>query len=78
MNEGKHFVVGFNQYGIVRVRIKNNTPYTKDQKNALRLELTNTENTGHMDAFTYKCNQEDTLKEAQRVIHAIQKHMFNS
>lgn len=54
MRQGKHFVIGVNSYGIVKVRINQDAPVTPQQLNKLRLELTGTENIGHMHAFTYK------------------------
>lgn len=77
MRAGKNIVIGVNSRGIVRVRIREQSPYTAQQKNALRLELTGTETTGHMNAFTYKINPksfEDLVSEAQRVTCAINKH----
>jgi oligoribonuclease NrnB/cAMP/cGMP phosphodiesterase (DHH superfamily) len=77
MRAGKNIVIGINSRGIVRVRIREQSPYSTQQKNALRLELTGTETTGHMNAFTYKINPksfEDLVSEAQRVTCAINKH----
>lgn len=54
MRQGKNFVIGVNSYGIVKVRINQDAPVTPQQLNKLRLELTGTENIGHMHAFTYK------------------------
>ena len=77
MRAGKNIVIGVNSRGIVRVRIREQSPYTAQQKNALRLELTGTETTGHMNAFTYKINMksfEDLIAETQRIASAINKH----
>lgn len=77
MRQGKNFVIGINSFGIVKVRINQDSPYSAEQLNKLRLELTGTENTGHMHAFTYKVEgQTDFNKimaEAQKVATAITK-----
>jgi len=56
MKNGKNIVIGANSYGIIKIRIKEESPYSEEQKNSLRLALTGTENTGHMNAFTYRMN----------------------
>jgi len=75
MNKGQNFVIGINQYGIVRFRINQKAPYTDEQKNKIRKELTGTETTGHMDAFTYKYSGEltfdNSIKEAQTIVQTI-------
>ena len=70
MEEGQNFVVGINSFGIVRVRIKEEAPYTDVQKNNMRLILTGTKNIGHSNAFTWKIK--DTIS-FDRVMQEIQK-----
>ena len=77
MRQGKNYVIGVNSYGIVKVRINQNRPATEEQLNKLRLELTGTENIGHMLAFTYKIKgQVDfnvIMAEVKKVTEAIQR-----
>jgi oligoribonuclease NrnB/cAMP/cGMP phosphodiesterase (DHH superfamily) len=77
MRQGKNFVIGVNSYGIVKVRINQDAPYSAEQLNQLRLELTGTENIGHMHAFTYKVKgQVDfnaIMAEVKKVTEAIQR-----
>jgi oligoribonuclease NrnB/cAMP/cGMP phosphodiesterase (DHH superfamily) len=77
MRQGKNFVIGANSYGIIKVRINQDAPYNAEQLNKLRLELTGTENIGHMHAFTYKVKgQVDfnaIMTEVQKVTNAIAK-----
>jgi hypothetical protein len=54
MDNGQDIVIGANQYGIIRVRINQDSPYKDWQLDKLRLELTGTKDIGHMHAFTYK------------------------
>lgn len=79
MKNGQNIVVGANSYGIIRIRIKAEAPYTDAQKNALRLELTGTENIGHMNAFTYKMKDaisfNHVIKEVEKIVGTIQKLM---
>jgi len=77
MRNGKNFVIGINSKGIIRVRIREEAPYTDVKKNKLRLALTGTETTGHMNAFTYlasgKITVDRLIKEAEQVSLEIQK-----
>lgn len=79
MKNGQNFVIGVNPYGIVKVRIKEEAPYTDEQKDALRLELTGNTNIGHMNAFTYKVHEATSfdviMKEIQKVTTAIERIM---
>jgi oligoribonuclease NrnB/cAMP/cGMP phosphodiesterase (DHH superfamily) len=78
MENGKNFVIGVNSFGIVRVRISESAPYSDEQKNAVRMELTGTINIGHMNAFTYKMkgttNFDNLMLEAQKVAESIGNH----
>jgi len=77
MQKGKNFVIGLNEYGIIRVRIKAESHYTKEMKNALRLALTGTENIGHENAFTFKLKGTVTfdslMMEAQKIVTEIKR-----
>jgi len=77
MKKGQNFVIGINSHGIVRVRIRKESPYTDDQKNALRFALTGSSEYGHLDAFTYKAKQTGNtdvlVKEAEIVVNEINK-----
>lgn len=72
--DGKNFVVGINQYGIVRVRVNQDAPYGEKELNQIRLQLCGTENTGHMHAFTYKIPNvsfDKTMAEVQKIVRVI-------
>lgn len=74
MNAGKNFVIGINSWGLFKIRIKQDAPYTDEQLNKLRLQLTGTETTGHMHAFTYKIDGKGLdaiMAEAQKVTECI-------
>ena len=77
MKNGQNFVIGVNPFGIVKVRINQDAPYNADHLNQLRLELTGTENIGHMHAFTYKVagnvNFDSIMAEIKKVTSTIQK-----
>lgn len=77
MEQGQTFVVGVNSYGIVRVRIKEEAPYTADQKDNMRLRMTGTKDIGHMNCFTYKIKDTPTfdriMEEIQLVVKTIQE-----
>lgn len=51
---GKNFVIGANSYGIIRIRINQDCPYTEAQLNKVRFRLTGNAEYGHLHAFTYK------------------------
>lgn len=82
MRQGKNFVIGVTPKGIIRVRIREESPYSSSQKNSLRMHLTGTEDTGHMNAFTYKPRGEisfDALvNEVKRITGAIDAIMKNN
>lgn len=75
MDQGQNFVVGINSYGIVRVRIKEEAPYTNDRKDNMRLILTGTKDIGHNNAFTWKIKDTPTfdriMEEIQLVVKTI-------
>lgn len=77
MQRGQDFVIGFNSYGIIRVRIRAQAEYTKEQKDELRLKLTKTSNTGHNNAFTYKIDNpvsfDKLIAEAKKIVNIIQQ-----
>ena len=78
MKNGKNFVIGINQYGIVRVRINKDAPYTSEMKDSLRMVLTGTKNIGHDLAFTYKIkdpvNFDTIMTEAKKVTDSIERY----
>lgn len=72
MEKGKNFVIGITTYGIVKVRIREEAPYSEDQKKALRKALTGNDNVGHLNAFTYRIFQKTVtfdhiMEEAQKI-----------
>jgi len=75
MREGKHFVIGINEWGIVKVRINQDTSYTNTQLDDLREILTGNRTIGHMHAFTYKVQGKvdfnAIMAEVQKVTKAI-------
>jgi len=71
MKNGQDVVVGISNYGVVRVRINKDAKISDEQKTQLRLELAGAANTGHMNSFTYKCDnttKDDLFKEAQKLV----------
>lgn len=54
MQKGKNFVIGANSFGIIRVRINQECPYTNEQIDKVRERLTGNSQYGHQHAFTYK------------------------
>jgi len=79
MKRGKNFVIGANSHGIIKVRISEDSPYTDEQKNNLRISLTGTADIGHMNAFTYKMKEQvsfdNLMKEIQKVTKEIERTM---
>ncbi len=77
MLNGKVFVIGFNSYGIIKVRISADTWLDIDSLNRLRVQLTGTADVGHTRAFTYKMdtkvNFDNIMKEAEIIVKAINK-----
>jgi oligoribonuclease NrnB/cAMP/cGMP phosphodiesterase (DHH superfamily) len=74
MKKGQDVVIGITPSGIVRIRIKESSAYTPEQKNSLRLELTGTESIGHMNAFTYKINNvsmQKLMDEVKKIINTL-------
>jgi len=75
-NKGKNFVIIANSYGIVRVRINQDSEYTKEQLDNLRLATTGTKDIGHLHAFTYKMNRqpnfENIMAEIQKITNDIE------
>lgn len=80
MREGKHFVIGINEWGIVKVRINQDTSYTGTQLDDLREILTGNRTIGHMHAFTYKVQGtvdfNAIMAEVQKVTKAINDSCF--
>jgi oligoribonuclease NrnB/cAMP/cGMP phosphodiesterase (DHH superfamily) len=80
MAEGKNFVIGITSYGIVKIRIREEAPYTEAQKQELRLELTGNDNIGHLNAFTYKIFKQDVkfddiMEEVQKITKLLERIM---
>jgi len=75
MRNGQDFVIGINSYGIIRVRVRQQSVYTDFQLNKLRKALTGTETTGHMHAFTYRmkgtCDFTNLMKHAEFIVEKI-------
>jgi len=69
----QNFVIGINSYGITRIRINQDSPYSVEQINKLRLALTGNAEYGHLHAFTYKVDNglDNLMKEAQRIVESI-------
>lgn len=79
MAEGQNFVIGMTSFGIVKIRIREEAPYTDEQKKALRKALTGNDNIGHMNAFTYKIgenlNFDVVMEEAKKIANLLQRIM---
>lgn len=75
---GQEFVIVANSYGIIRIRINQDSDLSSEQLNDLRFKLTGHHEYGHPHAFTYKVDVtdstsafEEVTKEIQRIIVAI-------
>lgn len=77
MDEGQNFVVGVNSYGIVRVRVKAESPYSLSQLDNMRLRMTGTKDIGHAHAWTFKIKETPTFNrimiEIQSLVKIIQE-----
>lgn len=62
LDAGKEIVIGVNDYGIIRIRLHQETTLSEKQINRIRLETTGETETGHLHAFTYKLNKEPTFE----------------
>lgn len=74
---GQDFVIGITSYGIIRIRVRQESRYTKDDLDSLRIALIGNKDIGHNHAFTYKVKGDVSfnalMKEAQRVTEEIGK-----
>lgn len=70
---GTNFVIGITSFGIVRIRINQDCPYSVQQLNEIRLQLTGNSEYGHLHAFTYKINNslDNIMNEAQKIANVI-------
>lgn len=77
LRKGQNFVIGVNSFGIVKVRINKDCPYSEDQLNEIRVDLTGNAKYGHLHAFTYKIPNvsfEHIVDEIKKVTSVIAKH----
>lgn len=51
---GRQVCLIVNDYGIIRIRVSENSVLTKESKNYIRARFCGDSNTGHQNAFTYK------------------------
>jgi len=70
MDNGQQVVIGVNDYGIVKIRLHQETKLSVDQINKIRLETTGESETGHLHAFTYKMNKQPTF---ENIMHEIER-----
>jgi oligoribonuclease NrnB/cAMP/cGMP phosphodiesterase (DHH superfamily) len=75
MKNGQNFVIGMNSWGLVRVRIRKESPYSDEQKDRLRKALTGTTTTGHMNCFTYKIEGNPDYKQILEEAGKIDAHL---
>ena len=72
MRNGQDVLIGVDSYGIIKVRIRQDSPLTPDDKKLMREKLTGTSDIGHMDAFTYKYKGsqsfDNLMNEVQKII----------
>jgi len=72
---GKEFVIGVNDYGIVRIRVNRDAQYSYELLKEVSRATTKEEDIGHLHAFTYKMPDEPTyenvMKEISRVAQVI-------
>jgi oligoribonuclease NrnB/cAMP/cGMP phosphodiesterase (DHH superfamily) len=77
MKQGANFVVGLHNWGLVKMRINQDCPYSVEQINLLRYKLTGNAEYGHLHAFTYKFKDrpsvDDVMGEASNIAGAIKE-----
>lgn len=77
MKQGANVVVGLHDWGLVKMRINQDSPYTVSQLNDLRFKLTGMSEYGHLHAFTYKFKNrpsvDDVMGEASKIVSAIKE-----
>jgi len=74
MEKGQNFVIGISSYGIIKVRINQKCPYSEEQLNKIRYELSGKAEFGHLCAFTFKIKNvsfDNLMKEAERIVKTI-------
>jgi hypothetical protein len=77
MRKGQNFVIGLNSQGICKMRINQDAPYSDDQLNGIRYDLTGKYNYGHLHAFTYKVQNvslENLMNEVKKIVSVLDKH----
>lgn len=73
---GKNFVIGVNSWGIVKIRINQDAPYTEETIKKIKHELVNAEEYGHLHAFTYKLPNngfDKLMQEIKNIIETIER-----
>ena len=78
---GRQCCIIANDWGIIRIRISENSTLTEEQKAFLRLELTGQEDIGHENAFTYRVKNvsfDVIIEEIKRCAEIIQKELKKS
>lgn len=72
---GQSIIIGITSFGIIRVRINEFSDLSDDFKNKLRKELTGEDNTGHLNAFSYKINGnfDKLIQEAEKISTTIER-----
>jgi hypothetical protein len=76
MEQGQHFVIGVNSYGIIRIRVNRKANHSSEVLDNIRLATTGTKTIGHQHAFTYKMDKvnsfENLINEIQSVVGKIE------
>lgn len=73
MNNDQQVVIGVNDYGIVKIRLHQETTLSVNQINKIRLESTGEAETGHLHAFTYKMSSQPSFENIMREIERVAK-----
>lgn len=76
MDAGKNFVIGATSYGIIKIRVNQDAPYTEEQINKVRMDIIGDTDYGHLHAFTYKTdgNTDAVMREVKRVVDSLDNH----
>lgn len=79
-NKGIKFVIIANSYGIIRIRFNQYSDISKDTKEAMKQAIIGDSNTGHLNAFTFKLEQNsfaNLMDEIKRISNIFANSSFN-
>ena len=76
MKNGQDIVINAMAYGIIKVRISKDAPFTDEKKILLSQALSGEESTGHINAFTYKMKTQTSFDNIMEEIQRVLKETF--